>query len=338
LVLLAYHIVGEEIMTFVIVEHEIRIVRNLGQVAAVASHLERLNTELDYFRADSEFVGRQMALLEQSTREVLVSLYNVLVAPVEVLLEEKDIRTSGRAGAPGKLVVVPHGLLLHQVPFHALFDGERYLLERFEISYAPSAQVYILCQENASQQSGKALVMSVADPLIPAVEKEARAVAQYLPGAEVLSDEQATSDRLRSASAGCPILHLACHGLFRDDNPMFSSLKLHDGWLTAADVMELELPGTLVTLSACESGRNAVFAGDELVGLTRAFLGVGAATLVVSLWLVQDEATARLMEKYYERLREGVGPAQALRAAQLAIKGEHPHPYYWAPFILLGKR
>jgi CHAT domain-containing protein len=154
LVLLAYHIVGEEIMTFVIVEHEIRIVRNLGQVAAVASHLERLNTELDYFRADSEFVGRQMALLEQSTREVLVSLNNVLVAPVEVLLEEKDIRTSGRAGAPGKLVVVPHGLLLHQVPFHALFDGERYLLERFEISYAPSAQVYILCQEKASQQSG----------------------------------------------------------------------------------------------------------------------------------------------------------------------------------------
>ncbi len=119
---------------------------------------------------------------------------------------------------------------------------------------------------------------------------------------------------------------------------MFSSIKLHDGWLTAADVMQLDLASTLVTLSACESGRNEVFAGDELIGLTRAFLGVGASTLVVSLWVVQDETTSSLMEKYYERLRDGAaGPAEALRAAQLAIKDEHPHPYYWAPFVLVGK-
>jgi CHAT domain-containing protein len=75
-----------------------------------------------------------------------------------------------------------------------------------------------------------------------------------------------------------------------------------------------------------------------LIGLTRAFLGVGASTLVVSLWLVQDETTAELMEKYYERLRDGARPAEALRAAQLEIKGEHSHPYYWAPFVLVGKR
>jgi CHAT domain-containing protein len=153
-----------------------------------------------------------------------------------------------------------------------------------------------------------------------------------------LSDGQATTDALRSASSGCYVLHLACHGLFRSDNPMFSSLKLHDRWLTAADVMQLDLAGALVTLSACESGRSEIFAGDELIGLTRAFLGAGASTLVASLWLVQDEATASLMDKYYERLREGVGPAQALRAAQLAIKDEHPHPHYWAPFILVGQR
>jgi CHAT domain-containing protein len=278
-----------------------------------------------------------MALLERSTREVLASLYATLVAPVEGLLEEMGIQTSYGAGAPGKLVVVPHGLL-HQAPFHALFDGEGYLLERFEISYAPSARVSSLCQQRASRRSGRALVMGVADPLIPAAEKEARAVAQHLPGAEVLSDERATSDALRAAASGRPILHLACHGLFRADNPMFSSLKLHDGWLTAADVMRLDLAGALVTLSACESGRNEVFEGDELIGLTRAFLGVGASSLVVSLWLVQDEATALLMEEYYERLRAGTGPAEALRGAQLAIKDEYPHPYYWAPFVVVGQR
>jgi CHAT domain-containing protein len=265
----------------------------------------------------------------------LKHLYIVLVEPVETSLEEMEERVSG--DPPGRLVIVPHGLL-HQTPFHALFDGERYLLERFEISYAPSARVYSLCQQQDRRVSDRALVMSVPDPLIPAVTEEALAIARHLPDAEVLNDGLATTQALQNASSGCHILHLACHGLFRSDNPMFSSLKLHDGWLTAADVMQLDLAGAVVTLSACESGRNEVFAGDELIGLTRAFLGVGASTLVVSLWVVQDQTTASLMERYYEWLRDGARPAEALRAAQLAIKEEYPHPYYWAPFVLVGKR
>jgi tetratricopeptide (TPR) repeat protein len=333
-VLLAYHAVGDEIMAFVSVGDGFRVVRDLGSVAAVAQFLQRLNRERGYLRLGPEFARRHARLLERSAQQVLTELYTVLVAPVEALLEE--MMPEG-VDAPWKLVIVPHGLL-HQVPFHALFDGERYLLERFEISYAPSARVYALCHQQTPQMSGKAVVMSVSDPLIPAVTQEARAVARHLPGAHVLSDREATTEALRSASSDCYALHLACHGLFRSDNPMFSSLKLHDGWLTAADVMQLDLAGALVTLSACESGRNEVYAGDELMGLMRAFLGVGASTLVVSQWLVQDEAAASLMEKYYERLGEGLEPAQALRAAQLAIKEEYPHPYYWAPFVLVGKR
>jgi CHAT domain-containing protein len=331
-VLLTYHIVGDEILAFVKAGDSIRVLRNLGSVGVVRELLQRLRMQWDRFRVGSDFVERHMALLERSARELLSDLYVVLVTSVEELMEE-----GGLSGAPEKLVIVPHGLL-HQIPFHALFDGERYLLERFEISYAPSARVYSLCQQQATRESDKALVVGVPDPLIPAVAEEARAVVRHLPGAEVLSDEQATVGALRNASSGCRVLHLACHGLFRVDNPMFSSLKLDDGWLTAADIMQLDLAGSLVTLSACESGRNEVFAGDELIGLARAFLGVGASTLVVSLWLVQDEATASLMEKYYERLSEGAGPAQALRMAQLAIKEERPHPYYWAPFVLVGKR
>jgi CHAT domain-containing protein len=334
--LLVYHVVGDEIMAFVKMGNDsMRVVRNLGPVAVVTDLLQRLNRYLDDLRVGPEFVRRHMRLLEQTTRQVLTSLYTVLVAPVEALLEE--MAPEG-VGTPEKLVIVPHGLL-HQVPFHALFDGERYLLERFEISYAPSTRVYALCQQQTSPQvSDKALVMSVPDPLIPAVTEEARAVARHLPGAEVFNDESATIEALRNTSTGCYALHLACHGLFRSDNPMFSSLKLHDGWLTAADIMQLDLAGALVTLSACESGRNEVFGGDELIGLTRAFLGVGASTLVVSLWVVQDEVTASLMEMYYERLREGAGPAEALRAAQLEVKEQLPHPYYWAPFVLVGKR
>jgi CHAT domain-containing protein len=102
--------------------------------------------------------------------------------------------------------------------------------------------------------------------------------------------------------------------------------------------MQLNLSNALVTLSACESGRGQV-AGGEVIGLLRAFLGAGAATVVVSLWLAQDDATARLMSDWYAYLHnQGVGPATALRAAQLALKADYPHPYYWAPFIAVGRR
>jgi CHAT domain-containing protein len=126
--------------------------------------------------------------------------------------------------------------------------------------------------------------------------------------------------------------------MFRADNPMFSSLGLHDGWFTATDVLQLDLDGAIVTLSACESARNQVLAGDELLGLARGFLGAGASTLVASLWLVQDETTAHMMEDWYARLHAGAGRATALREAQLALKKWCPHPYYWAPFVLIGKR
>ncbi len=335
--LLAYHIVGDEIMAFINVNGDIRVVRHLGTVTGVQRLLQRLATQWDRFRAGPQFVGRHMALLERSARHVLASLYTELVAPLETLLDAANGPSSSENGAPQKLAIVPHGPL-HQMPFCALFDGEQYLIDRFEISYAPSSKVYSLCQQKARRKSGKALVLSVPDPLIPAVTREARAVARHLRGAEVRDDAEATIAAVRAGAPSCDVLHLACHGLFRADNPMFSALKLHDGWLMATEAMRLDLTGALVTLSACESGRNKVVEGDEILGLSRAFLGAGAATVVVSMWLVQDEAAARLMEKWYEQLANGMGRASALRTAQLALKALYPHPYYWAPFVLIGGR
>ena len=95
------------------------------------------------------------------------------------------------------------------------------------------------------------------------------------------------------------------------------------GWRPATSW--LDLAGALVTLSACESGRNEVYAGDELMGLTRAFLGAGATTLVASLWLVQDETTAELMENWYEHLSEGVGRASFAQRPARSKKNTHTH-------------
>jgi tetratricopeptide (TPR) repeat protein len=376
--LLAYHVLGDEIMAFLSTRGRLCVVRRLSTGPALQRLLQRLAQQWDCFRAGRGFVNRHLTWLEQSAQRVLGALYTELVAPLESHLAEAvnsppvppQLGVSpGQGGGWGgrplgegdtlhRLAIVPHGWL-HQVPFHALHDGQHYLLERFEIAYAPSATVLVLCQARASSGSNKALILGTTDPLIPAVATEVCHVAQYLPRPEVRIDEQATLGDLKAKASGCDILHLACHGLFRPDNPMFSALQLHDGWLTATDVMQLNLTGALVTLSACESGRSQVIAGDEILGLTRAFLGAGAASLIVSLWLVQDDTTARLMALLYEQLRDtppcppvpsweapegwgaggtGRGRAAALRAAQLALKAQYPHPYYWAPFVLIGQR
>ncbi len=106
--------------------------------------------------------------------------------------------------------------------------------------------------------------------------------------------------------------------------------------MTVNDIYGLADSAPLVTLSACETGRSQVAVGDELVGLCRGFFSAGARSLVVSLWTVDDNSTARLMRRFYEELRAGRPVNQALRTAQLAIKAEMGHPYYWAPFILTG--
>jgi tetratricopeptide (TPR) repeat protein len=331
--LLAYHVTGDEIIAFVGGRDRIRIVRDCGSAGLVARLLRQLDVQWDRMGAGAGFVDRHVEHLARLTQRVLASLYDELVAPLKPLLGAPP----ASEGGPHKITIIPHGLL-HRVPFHALFDGEAYLLDRFEVSYAPSATVFSLCQKQVPLGSERALILSVADPLIPHVADEARAVASHLPGADVLADGRATLDAIGEKAPGCGILHLACHGMFRGDNPMFSSLKLHDGWLTAADVLGLDLDGALVTLSACESARNRVLVGDELLGLARGFLGAGAATLVASLWLVQDETTSWMMERWYAQLRDGAGSTTALRNAQLALKERCPHPYYWAPFVLMGQR
>jgi len=125
--------------------------------------------------------------------------------------------------------------------------------------------------------------------------------------------------------------------VFRQDNPLFSAIRLSDGWLSLYDLYSLRLRASLVTLSACETGVNDVLAGDELVGLARGFFQAGTASVVVSLWAVNDASTARLMERFYAHLETGLGPAAAMRLGQIDLRREYPHPYYWAPFLVIGR-
>jgi CHAT domain-containing protein len=327
--LVAYHIVGDQLVAFVCARGSMQASGLFGSVKRIQELLQRLEVQWERVRAGPAFATQHTALLEQSVRRIFQLLYDELFGPLVPLLD-------ACGGDIVRLAIAPHGLL-HRVPFHALYDGAHYLLEAFEIAYAPSAMVLTLCRRRVPNRRRRTLALGVAAPSIPAVAREIAAVAEQVPGVVAHLDEQATLARLRAEAAGNDIIHLACHGLFRDDNPAFSGLKLFDGWLTAGDALDLDLDGALVTLSACESGRGQAQSGDEIVGLTRAFLGAGAATLVASLWLAHDETTADLMAAFYKELRQGSDPAAALRAAQLGLRARQPHPYFWAPFVVVGR-
>jgi CHAT domain-containing protein len=327
--LVTYYILDDEICAFVVERGQVQVFRNLASAATIRPLIQRLGIQWERFRAGMYLVQQHLPRLVQSVQRILNELYQHLWAPLE--------RSFTPQSNPVNVVVVPHGML-HQIPFHALHDGNNYLIDRYAISYAPSATVYALCQERPLRPLHRALVLSSADAYTPFVSLEAQRVAAVFSEVELLAGDDATATALRAALPGPDAVHLACHGLFRADNAGFSALKLEDGWLTALDLLDYNFTGSLVVLSACESGRSRPLPGDELLGLPRALLGAGAATVVVSQWLVQDDAAADLMAHFYRELSNGHNPTAALRSAQLALRQQHPHPYYWAPFVVMGAR
>jgi CHAT domain-containing protein len=273
-------------------------------------------------------------------RRLLTRLYNILVRPVANLLPSPS----------GLLTIVPYGPL-HKLPFHALYDGSRFLVENFQVNYLPASSLLLHFDsgesqlhhgsEDASITGKKPLVLGYSDNgHLHRVKDEAQAIATLL-GGTCYFDSDATIARLIEHAPGSPIIHLATHGQSRLDAPNFSYVRLADGQLNAIDAFSLDLRACeLVTLSGCETGLALSGGGDEQLGLGRAFLAAGASSLVISLWPVEDTATNELMKLFYQNLLKGESKVQALRAAQCQLlqdaNSNYSHPYFWAAFRLVG--
>ena len=275
---------------------------------------------------------------QEAIRHMLNKLYFLLVAPVKAILPPPS----------GYLTIVPYGPL-HTLPFHALYDGSRYLVEDYQVSYLPVssllkslAEVDTTLGNRKSPAAGRPLILGYSGHghLQRALE-EAKTLATLLEGRSYLEDE-ATIARLIEEAPGSPIIHLATHGHSRLDAPNFSSVLLSDGRFNAIDAFNLDLKDCeLVTLSGCETGLALIGGGDEQLGLGRAFLAAGAKTLVMSLWPVEDNATNELMQLFYQNLLRGESKVEALKNAQCTLlhrsRSVYAHPYYWAAFRLVGE-
>lgn len=270
----------------------------------------------------------------ESYRQTSRALHNQLIKPVSHLLNNVN------------LTVVPHGAL-HYVPFGALFDGRQYLIEQYSIRVLPSASV--MAYLNKDRTSGSDLpILAMGNPDLgdsrydlPGAEREVIKIGNDIREAKVLTRKSASETVLKSYGPRAGILHVASHGEFNPEAPLKSRLLLspdsqNDGNLTVEELYDLQIASDLVTLSACQTGLGDIQSGDDVIGLTRGFLFAGAASIVASLWVVDDEATAILMTNLYGMLQR-TSKRDALRSAQLKVKQNYnPHPFYWAAFQITG--
>src|SRR2546422_1519478 len=321
--LVEYFTAGDELLAFIISKDDARVVRRLCTTSTILKMQARLRFQLDNFVLGREFVRVHSAQLLESARFWLRELYERLVEPFI-----REIRSP-------HIVIVPHGPL-HFLPFHAFYDGEKYLLDKYEFSYAPSASIMKYCLERGEIAGESPLLVGVPDQTAPLIGDEISQLNQLFADARVLDGAQATRAAFIENSKASSFLHIATHATFRHDNPMFSSFKLADGWFTALDPFSIVCKTNLVTLSGCQSGMSAVTGSDDLLGFIRGFLYAGARSLLLSLWNVNDKSTAALMVHFYREWQKGVAKSTALRSAMLAVRAEHIHPFYWAPFLLVG--
>ena len=296
-----------------------------------------------------DLIGFTRGILEDSEhgggselwRMPLERLHGILINPLE---------EAGWLEGRRHLIIAAHGSL-HYLPFPALIGPDRrFLIERYGIETTPSAAVWQrLAARPARVKGGGALAMAPRTSDLPGTRREVERVRHAFAGqADVLLGAEATEGAFVSAAGTYDVVHLATYGVANRTNPLFSYLELapgprSDGRLEAHELSGLDLDADLVVLSACETGfgsgiRADVPAGDDWMSLVRSFLEAGAAKVLASLWRVEDEATAELMEAFYGEYAEGASARDALASAQRRLLAETrtASPFYWAGFVLTG--
>jgi CHAT domain-containing protein/Tfp pilus assembly protein PilF len=304
---------------------------------------------------------QQLANRDLGFRVSARALYDLLLRPAQAQLQGKT-----------NLVIVPDDCLW-ELPFQALQPtAERYVIEEAALSYAPSLSVLReMIRQRQKPARPKAAIQSLLafgnpalksetvsqlkaanrdeklEPL-PEAEKEVKALAELYGTAQskIYIGAEAREDRVKAQAGKYAVLHFATHGIFNNASPMYSHLVLspaegnEDGLLEAWEILKLDLQADMVVLSACETARGQLRAGEGLIGLTWALFVAGSPTTVVSQWKVDSSSTSELMVNFYRTLRAApkTSKSEALRVAALTMlkRGQFRHPFYWAGFVIVG--
>ncbi|GAA6619624.1 hypothetical protein NUACC26_054380 [Scytonema sp. NUACC26] len=267
-------------------------------------------------------------------------IYDILIRPVEDKIQSLS---------PKQLSIIATGKLRY-LPFETLYDSKtnKFLIEKYPINYLTRISTKSLesvrIQDLARRRQQKVLAFGNPVPRdvknLPGAEEEVKKITQLLPGSEAYLGTNATLDKFKIQALRFPLLHLATHGCFQEDDCKQLNLKKNtllfaDTQFDIADATLLGLKGTqLLTLSACQTAQQTNFNGEGVTGVAYIFERAGAEAVMASLWTVEDKATQELTIEFYHNLKQGMSKTEALQKAKL--KQIHRHPYYWSPFVLIG--
>lgn len=351
---LEYFVARDQVHLWVVEKDRIRVVTTRIARADLVSKVTAIRQTISQ-------VGDWVQLKAQSQE-----LYKLLIEPGLPQIRGKQ------------LLIIPHDVL-HYLPFQALLSPHgKYLIEDYTINYLSSASLMQFTQEKRRAMGQRVLAfgnpdLGDANMRLQFAEVEAKQIYSLYPQSTVLLDKEATEEKAKTLSPQNDIIHFATHADLNENDPLASAVLLvksekEDGRLEVREIFGMDLKANLVVLSACETGLGKLSSGDELVGLTRAFIYAGTPSVVASLWNVEDSSTAQLMASFYKNLKT-MSKVEALRQAQLQLirgnvnsdllarrgiggvgrLGEIPgsklpaqhsvstaHPYFWAPFILVG--
>lgn len=265
--------------------------------------------------------------------KVFYRLHELLITPVEEEIAKAQT-----------VAIIPAGHL-HYLPFAGLArpgqGGPEFLIQRKQVVSLSKASDLALLKTDL-KQTKKLLAFGNPDGTLPAAAQEVKGLEEVFPTSTVVLGAQATKARLRSDSPGAGYLHLATHGTLNNRDPNASYITMagaaESGRLHPPEIFTLPLSDTrLVTMSACSTALGRSNPGAEVTSLAEAFWVAGAPSVMASLWKVSDDSTRDLMLDFYRGVRKGGSLAASLQEAQIKqLEGEFNHPFYWAPFILLG--
>lgn len=310
--LVEYAILRGELVAVVVEPRRSRLVR-LGSAADVLGQVRTL-----FFA------------LRRMTQPMPESSLAAARLSADLRVERLRGRLLGPLGMPGdaELVVVPAGDL-HGIPWSALWDAP--------VSLAPSAALWARTRQSRLDRASRGPVVLVEGPGLPGATAEIDRLRRLYPDATVLSPPDSTAPAVLDRVDGAGLVHLACHGRLRADNPLFSSLVLSDGPLTVQELQTSGVAPHRLVLASCQSGADVSYAGDEVLGFISSLLARGTAGVVASVAAVPDVAAVDLMCELHEQLAGGRTLAHALYAARGSLSRTDPAAYVnWCTFTAYG--
>ena len=320
--MLEYFVLGGQTALWVVEKDKINFVRLSLERNALVSKVSAFRNIINRVEEKEKFT--------QAAEE----LYRVLIQPALPFIKGNEI------------LIIPHDVL-HYLPYQALLSPQgRYLIQDYPINYLSSASLMQFTKEKKRASRTAALALGNPDLGDPAydlrfAEREVKAVAGNFAKSAVYIRGEATEARAVELSPNYDVLHFAAHSELKEDAPLDSGLLLakegsHAGKLTVREIFTLNLRADLVVLSACDTGLGKISSGDEIIGLTRAFIYAGTPSIVTTLWKVNDQASYELMREFYSNLKK-LNKSAALRQAQLTTMKEFPQPFFWAAYELTGE-